>query len=253
MSGNTKLLEFNDFFVKEYKYLLGFTRSIDTRNDYESLLHDCYLKIANRIKLSGYSGSTYLNYMRCTIMNKYKTFYRDRKFTIEFDNPDYISEVETVLLEENEYQDIRQEHDSDMGFLNSMAFEYVDKYFDEKQYMIFKTYFVLKHKHLNYKQLAVATNLSQTSVSKTIKHIKKELRFNLMCYINNGKNVMEMKELLTKAEAVLAKDLNRNKAEYSITYQQIFGKPWTGCSCNLRSMRESIRMWYDKNKNILNT
>jgi hypothetical protein len=118
--------------------------------------------------------------------------------------------------------------------------------------MIFKTYYVLKHKHLNYKQLALATNLSQTSVSNTIKTIKKDLRLNLLSYINTGYRIMELQQLIGKVELILKTDVQQNKQNYRETYQQVFGKPWVGCGCNVNPMREALRVWYEKNKQLLN-
>lgn len=252
ITGDTKIKEFDNFFVNNYKFLLNFTKSIDTRNDYESLLHDCYLKCHTRISISGYSGSTYLNYMRCTIMNTYKTSYRNRKYTVDIEHPDYQEVVEERLLEDFEYHEQRKDYDNEMSFLNTMAFEYVNKYFSPRDNMIFKTYYVLKHRHLNYKQLAIATNLSQTSVSNCVKNVKKSLKENLVCYINTGYNVMELKELLLKVEAILKTDHRANKRNYMELYLKIYNKNWTGCGCNTAPLHQALKSWYDKNKELLN-
>ena len=246
ITGVTKVQEFNQFFTREYKYLLGFTRSIDVRNDYESLLHDCYLKAATRISLSGFSGSTYMNFLRCTIMNTYKTRYRDRKYSVDIEHPDYQEVVEERLLEEHEYAEQRKEYDNDMAFLNTMAYEYVNKYFSPREEMIFKTYYVLKHRHLNYKQLSEATNLSQTSVSNTIKTIKKSLKTNLMCYINTGMTMEELAAIQQQVQAILKTDVRANKRNYMDLYFKIFGKHWSGCGCNTGPLREALKAWHDK-------
>lgn len=251
ITGGTKVQEFNKFFTDNYKYLLGFSRSIDVRNDYESLLHDCYLKVATKVS-SGYSGNTYLNYMRCTIMNTYKTSYRDRKYTVDIEHPDFQDVVEERLLDDHEYAEQRKEYDNEMAYLNTMVYEYVNKYFSPRDNMIFKTYYVLKHKHLNYKQLAIATNLSQTSVSNCVKNVKKSLKQNLVCYINTGMNTMELQQLLKEIEAVLKTDVRQNKRNWMDVYNKIYGKQWSGCTCNLNSLKEGVRGWYEKNKNNIN-
>jgi len=266
MTGQTKTQEFNQFFISNYDMLLGFAKSINVKNDYESLLHDCYIKCHKRIDLSGYSGNTYLNFMRVTITNTYKTAYRDRKPMVAIsthgedsvlsggDNrlQSWNAKAEAKLLDDYEYELYRQEYDREMSFYNTMVYAYVNKYFDARDNMIFKTYYVLKSKHLNYKQLAAATNLSMTSVSNCIKHIKKSLRNNLMCYLNTGMNKMELQALLNKVQAILLTDPRQNKQNYRETYQQVFEKPWNGCSCNTEPMRQALRAWYDKNKDNLN-
>jgi len=190
MTGITKIEEFNNFFVNEYKYLLGFSKSIDPRNDYESLLHNCYLKIYQRIALSGYSGSTYLNFMRCTIMNTFKTNYRDKKHTIDAEDLHVVNEVEDYLRDQEDYLDQQKENDEKNQIINTYVYEYVQKYYSPQENMVFKTYFVLKHKHLNYKQLSQATGLSMNAVSIIIKKIKKDLKANLKNYMLNGERVI---------------------------------------------------------------
>ena len=251
MTGNT-IAQFNDFFVENYNYLLGFSRSIDIRNDYEDLLHNCYIKCNNRIRLSGYSGTSFMNFIRVTIMNTYKTFYRDRKHTVDFESQNYSQMVEEILLNDYDNDVSRKQYINDVQFINTMIYEYVNKYFNQKENMIFKTYYLLKYKHLNYKQLADATGYSITSVSNTIKNIKKELKFNLECYINTNYNVMELKELLLKVELVLKTDVRQNKQNYQEVYKLIYNKPWSGCNCNLLSLKQGIQTWYEKNKQYLN-
>jgi len=245
---NIKVKEFDEFFVKEYKYLKGFAKSINVKNDYENLLHDVYIKCRGRIALSGYSGQTYMNFIRVSIMNTYKTNFRDTKYTIDFNNYDYSSEIEEKLQSDNKYEELRLQYDNDIIFINTLAYEYVDRYFTEKENAIFKTYYLLKHKQLNYKQLAEATNYSITSVSNTIKKIKKSLKENLLCYINTGLNKMELEDKLKKVEEILKKDLRHNLGEYKQIYLLVFGKGWSGCSCQLNNLRQSLVTWYDKNK-----
>lgn len=251
MTGTTQLQEFNQFFSANYNYLLGFAKSINVRNDYESLLHNSYLKCAKRIDLSGYSGSTYLNYARVTIINTFKTNYRDKRHTIDCDNPDYQEEIENILIEEHEYQEQKKLREQEMSYINTQAFEYCDKYFTPRDNMIFKTYYVLKHKHLNYKQLAEATGYSITSVSNTIKRMKKSLRENLITFINTGYNNMEVQDLIKKVEAILPTSVERNAQNYKETYFQVFGRHWSGCPCNKGVMREALRSWLIKTKSNL--
>lgn len=262
MSGLTKIDEYNRFFVDNYKYLLGFAKSIDVSNDYESLLHDSYVQGEQRIRLSGYSGNTFLNFIRVIIMNRYKRNYRDTKHTVELNTADYIaneynenysSEIEAKLQKEKYFEDQQKQYDYEMMYLNTMAYEYVNKYFSEKENMIFKTYYVLKHKHINYKILSDCTGYSITNVSKTIKKIKKSLKLNLLCYINTGLNVMELEDKIKRVEQTLAKPLNKNLGEYKATYILVFGQPFkTSCSCQLPRIRIVLQEWVNKNKTILN-
>lgn len=253
MSGNTKTVkEFDKFFSQNYKYLLGFTKSIDVRNDYESMLHDCYLKCRTRLALSGFSGHNYLNYTRVTIINTYKTSYRDMKRTIDYTSVEHENEIEDALQQNFEYDEANKQYDYEMVYLNTLAYEYVNKYFNPKENAIFRTYYLLKHKKLNYKQLALATHYSQNTVSNTIKRIKKDLKINLMCYINTGLNKMELADKIKLAEDTLAKPFQKNLGLYKQTYITVFGKPFkSSCNCQIPRIRTDLQTWVANNKPLL--
>lgn len=251
MTGNT-IQDYNLFFTDNYDYLLGFAKSINVRNDYESLLHNVYLKCAKRIILSGYSGSTFLNFTRVSIMNTFKTNYRDKRHFLELDVPEITNEAEEQLLSEEQYLEEKQQKQLEMSYINTQAFDYVNKYFNAKENMIFKTYYVLKHKHLNYKQLAEATGYSITSVSNIIKNIKKSLRENLITYINTGYNNMELQELIVKVEKILPSEVRTNSQYYKELYFQVFNRHWQGCNCNLSSLKQDLKQWLIKTKSNLN-
>lgn len=246
-----KVREFNRFFTKEYKYLRGFAKSIDIRNDYESLLHDCYLKCLTRIAVSGYSGSTYLNFVRVTITNSYKTAYRDKKHTQDIETPEISNEVEEQLQSEQQYQDYLQAFNLDVSYINTYIYAYVNRYYDLKHEYIFKTYTILKHKQLTYKQLSTATGFTLDYVSKIVRRIKKDLQKHLWYYIQNGEELMDKKLLVEKVGVVIQTDFNRNLGNYKDVYIEVFGHPWTGCSCNMRVMRQQLIDWYNQNKDKL--
>jgi DNA-directed RNA polymerase specialized sigma subunit len=67
-----------------------------------------------------------------------------------------------------------------------MIFEFIEENFNQKEVFVFRTYYLLKHKHLNYKTLAQVTGYSITSVSNIVKKIKKSIRENLQAYIMTG-------------------------------------------------------------------
>ncbi len=246
-----KVKEFDNFFVTNYTYLLGFTKSIDVRNDYENLLHDVYIKLRNRITLSGYSGTTYLNFTRVTIMNTYKTLYRDKKRTIEYGSNDHSDEIENQLQQEYDYQEQHNTNDMRMSYINTSIYEYVDRYFTPKENAIFKTYYCLKHKRLNYKQLSKATGYSITSVSNTINRMKKNIRENLKTYILTGMNNEELQAMLKEVEEVLKLPIGTYSTKYKELYRKIYNKNWTGCNCQIIRLRETLKQWYDSNKSII--
>jgi RNA polymerase sigma factor (sigma-70 family) len=179
---------FDEFYVKEYKYLKSFARSINPSADYESLLHDCYIKCRDRIEVVGYQGSDYMNFVRVTIMNQYKSNYRlqKKRIFIDIENPDFYNNIEQTLLQQEHFQEQQKDTDQLNSYFNTMIYEYVQERYSPKEIFIFKTYYLLKHKHLNYKTLSTVTGFSMTSVSNTIKRMKKDLKENLMSYIYSG-------------------------------------------------------------------
>lgn len=181
-----KIEEFNKFFTENYNLLTGFSKSINPKADYESLTHNSYIKCINAIEKRGYDGKDYLNFTRVVVMNTYKSNYRDKKNIISFEDADFEIEIESCLhlkdYQDQQEEEIRRKEE----FLNTIIYEFVDRYYSRKENFIFKTYYLLQRKKINYKQLSEVTGYSITSVSNVIKKIKKDLKENLLRYINTG-------------------------------------------------------------------
>jgi RNA polymerase sigma factor (sigma-70 family) len=186
-----KLKLFDEFFVKNYKYLIGFTKSINPSHDYQNTLHDVYVKLRERIEVNGYRGTDFLNYTRCSLMNTYKSQYRadKKRQMVDIENPDYHNTIEQILLQGQNQQEQQNEVDNRNIYLNTLIYEYIDVHFTAKERFVFSTYYLLKHKHLNYKTLAEVTGYSITSVSNIIKRMKKDIRENLELYIMSGNTI----------------------------------------------------------------
>lgn len=73
----------------------------------------------------------------------------------------------------------------------------------------------------------------------------------LMCYILTGERIMELEEKIKKVEILLQKDLRHNLGEYKSYYLLIFGKGWNKCGCQLNLLREELKVWLIKNKEII--
>jgi len=186
-----KTKEFDEFFKENYKYLNEFSKSINPKNDYKSLVHDVYLRTRTRINEHGYDGHDYLNFTRVALMNLFKSNYRSekKKTMINIENEDYYQTIEQILLQKEEQNEQENDRQNLNVYLTTMVYDYIDHYYNQKEVFIFRTYYLLKHKHLNYKQLAEATGYSITSVSNIIKKMKKDLRQNLKSYILNGQRI----------------------------------------------------------------
>jgi len=247
MNNEDKVNEFNQFFSSNYKYLKGFTKSIDCKADYENLLHHVYLKVRDRIETNGYNGNEYMNFTRVALMNSYKSQYRQNKKIqiIDIDDEDFTNHIETILVNQEELLQQDQLIQAEISYIINGIYEYVEKYFNQKELFVFRTYYLLKHKHLNYKQLSEATGYSVTSVSNIIKRIKKELRQNLKIYLKTGS---KMEELQKEIEALLQKDIYKHFNDYKTMYLKIYGRCWAGCKCHKPALKQEIINWYEQNK-----
>lgn len=249
MTDHTKeILSFNQFFSDNYKYLKDFCKSINPAHNYEDTLHHCYLKAYDKISRTGYDGDDYLNYFRVILMNNYKGDYKkERKYQmINISDPDFISYIDNRLLflEEQDEQD-QQLYNRNV-FINSIIFDYLDKYCSQKEIFIFKSYFLLHHKKLTYKKLAEITGYSLNSVANIIKKIKKQLRRDIISYINSG---VTMDELINDVKILLeTKNVNRYWSEYCNMYNKITGNNWMGCKCKGQNLYSWLNNWYNKNK-----
>jgi len=243
-----KIREFDQFYSNNYRYLLGFSKSINPQADYESLTHDLYIRARNRIEVNGFSGDTFLNYTRVGLMNLYKSNYRsDKKHQlIDIENPDYYGCVEEHL-QMKEYQEEQQDELNNLNtYLTSNVYEYLDKYTTPKEQYIFKTYYLLSHHHINYKELSRITGYSITSVSNIIKRLKKQLRVSLSLYIREGIN---MEELLEQTRLQLLEPINAgNWEKYKALYKKIYGSDYRKCECKRQNLMNEIINWYNQNK-----
>jgi len=184
-----KVEEFDRFFCNEYEYLRSFAKSINPQADYDCLLHDVFIRCKDRISTAGFTGNTFLNFTRVALMNQYKSNYRlqQKRTTVDINNENYYGFIEYNLqlkLEQEEQDKELQDHTS---FVNTMIYSYIDEYYDEREKFVFKTYFLLKPKKINYKQLSEATGYSITAVSNIIKRMKQDIKLNLERYINGYK------------------------------------------------------------------
>lgn len=239
---------FDRFFCKEYNYLKGFTKSINPQHHYADTLHDCYLRARNRIAENGFTGTTYLNYFRVTLMNYFKSQYRNKKQhqLIDIENPDYMGLTEQILAMKEEQEEQQKELDITNIYLTSNVYEFLNKYASAKEQFIFRSYFLLHKHHINYKELSRITGYSITSVSNIIKRLKKDLRRSIKCYIING---ISMDELLLEVENQLKEPINAgNEEKYKALYKKIWGQDYRGCSCKRQKLANEIINWYNQNR-----
>lgn len=249
VTGHTKEIQaFNQFFENNYRYLRNFCKSIDPKHHYEDTLHQCYLKAHDKIDKCGYDGDDFLNYFRVIIMNTFKGNYtQEKKYSfIDIEDPNFIPYIDNILLYNEDQEDQETELHHRNIYINSVIFEFLDKYCTQKEVFIFKSYFLLHHKKLTYKKLAEITGYSLNSVANIIKRIKKQLRKDLVSYINTG---LTMEELINEVKILLdTKLIGRDWNAYCDMYKKITGNRWTACKCKSQRLLSWMQNWYNTNK-----
>lgn len=248
MDNSEQVKKYDEFFTQNYLYLKSFTKSINPKHEYNDTLHDVFLKCRNRIEENGFEGQGFLNYTRVSLMNQYKSTYRNnkKKELVDIDDENFYSTIEEALAQTEDQSQQENELYNRNTYLVSMVYEYLDKYYDDRDKFVFRVYYLLKHKHLNYKQLSEACKMSITTVSNIIKKIKGDLRINLKTFILTGSKMDE--KLKIEVADVLTKDVNTYWRTYLEIHQKIFGTKWNGCRCKSGKLKTIIQEWYNKNK-----
>lgn len=184
-----KVKEFDQFFIDNYSKLLMNANSITSHYDYSSdIVNDVYLKVRQRIELSGFTGTNYFGFCWMSIQNDWFVLCNRKKIRhfIDIDDHDNhfndIERAEQYLLTEEEWNQKQEEYYQKIEFIVRILFNYIETNYNEKESYLFKTYFLLGE---TYKQLSVRTNYSQAYISNTIKPMKRDLRNNFTEFLKS--------------------------------------------------------------------
>lgn len=180
---------FDQFFANKYEKLLMEARSITQHNEYSAdIVNDTYLKVRQRIWLSGYTGTNYHAFVWQSISNEWKVLCNRKKIRSFIDINDEddhyrdIEHAENVLQDINRDNDHQEEYYQKIEFIVRMLFNYIETKYDSKATYLFKFYFI---EGTTYAELAERTGYSQAYISQTIKPMKLELRNNFKQYLKD--------------------------------------------------------------------
>lgn len=193
--------EFDNFFNKNYHKLLREATSITKHYDYSAdIVNDTYLKVRQRIWLSGFTGSHHA-YCWMSIQNEWKVLCNRNKIRhfVELDvedngeansngNGNHYGKMkhndrdhaEQVLLQQQEWNDQQEEYYQKIEFIVRILFNYIESNYNERDATLFKFYFI---EGTTYKDLSRITGYSQAYISNTIKPIKKSLKHNFQQFL----------------------------------------------------------------------
>jgi DNA-directed RNA polymerase specialized sigma24 family protein len=194
MTGETLYMDlvksFDSFFADKYSKLLNEAVSITQHYDYSAdMVNDAYLKVRQRIWNSGYTGNNYHGFVWQSISNEWKVLCNRKKIRTFIDihdeenHFDDVQKAEEVLLENKQLDDLREEQYQKIEFIVRMLFRFIETNYGEKQSYLFKTYFLCGD---TYEQLSKRTGVNIAIISKTIKPMKKDLKYNFETYLKNN-------------------------------------------------------------------
>lgn len=206
MNKNEQIIMLNNFFTTGYTTMVNIARtiqngvrgSINTRNsksesgvnniiwqnDYKDSIHNCYLKVLERINsgklehtenIKGYTLIT----LKHEIIDRHN---EDAKR--DYANLSEVQiEAEQILIDKEQSIESTAKYLDEIRHISKEIFQYLDQRYTDKQLSVFKIYFL--NNKMTYRKVSKLTNYSIGFVSETIKIIKKDLKENLINYINN--------------------------------------------------------------------
>jgi RNA polymerase sigma factor (sigma-70 family) len=184
--------EFDRFFANKYDKLLYEAQSITSHSDISSdLVNDTYLKVRQRIWLSGFTGTNYHGFCWRSIQNEWKVLCNRKKIRTFIDIGDTdnhyhdINLAEQVLLDIEHDNNNQEEYYQKIEYIVRMLFNYIETRYDSRASFIFKFYFV---EGITYEELSNRINYSQAYISNTIKPMKKDLKNNFRAYLISKQN-----------------------------------------------------------------
>ena len=185
-----KVEELDETFQREYKTIMRSANTICksySNSTVTDVVHNAYLKLRRKVERDGFQGDNMMGYIWVSIRNEYGMELRKEKrnktvfmHNIHYNDVDYSSVVERVLLEQDEIIKSSQQYDNDLMDITRELFEYVELIFDPKETYLFKNYYLTPKS--TYKKLAARTGYSIMDCSIIMKSMKKRIREGFIPY-----------------------------------------------------------------------
>lgn len=184
--------DFDRFFASKYEKLLNEAISITQHYDYSpDMVNDAYLKVRQRIWLSGYTGTNFHGFVWQSISNEWKVLCNRKKIRqfVDIDLDDNNEhgyhhadrmKAEQQLLQEQQWNDDQEQYYEKIEFIVRILFNFIESNYNERDATLFKFYFI---EGTTYKDLSKMTGYSQAYISNTIKPMKKSLKNNFQTFL----------------------------------------------------------------------
>jgi hypothetical protein len=183
LSGKTLIEKYNEIFTENYDKLKRIAQQDD------DVLHHVYIKNLNRFDTNDFFSAhtsietKLLNFMSLSIHNHSKTMAKQTGKHIEINDDAENKLVLNDLIEKHDLQ-----HYQELQYLTEKLFEYTGKHYNEAENYTFRVYYLwdVNNKKITYTKLSEITGYSVSKVCGIITKIKKDLRQNLINYINDN-------------------------------------------------------------------
>lgn len=173
-------IKLNKFFIHQYGWLHNYCTLLN-KNNADEILHETFIKLSKRMK-KPFTGNI-TGYTIISLNNTMKSLLKNNNIN---DIEQHQKELEHFLQDRDVDNVDRINYLENIQYLSKNIFNYLEKYYSEKDVYIFKIYFL--NKKMTYKKVRTITDYSESTISNTIKVIKKDLKKNLIKYIDEENN-----------------------------------------------------------------
>lgn len=176
-----ELQDFNCWYNQNYKKIM--TWAINNRIDADTV-HDSYIKVNERITKLGYTGSTYMTYIKRSIQNLNINNKLKKKYNhIDIDNTDFKNTIEKKLMDTDDFHKDDQLYQEQLMYFSKNLFKYIDSQsYDDEWKFVFKSYFLASGR-FTYHKLTEVTGINKNKCTEIITTMKSDIRDNLINYI----------------------------------------------------------------------
>lgn len=155
--------------------------------DYQDILQNNLIKVRERISRSGFTSSNFFGFVWMGISNDFKTKKKKESRKIFHDVEDRNIQEDLLTILEGDNHDSQKYYD-DLELFTKSLFNYIEINYPKKKATLFKTYYLTNAN--TYQKLAEQSGLSEKYIKDCISSMKKDLRLNLLNFINSTARVI---------------------------------------------------------------
>lgn len=177
---------FNNFYSGYYKKLLAWSKRHKIPED---TLHDSYILIHDRIARVGFTGNSFITYVKLSAKNLHinNSKKSSKVHFIDVFDEDWVNTIEDVLTELDNDNTNRLIYQDELLFFSKMLFKFIDyKGYDEEWKFVFKTYFLMSGR-MTYLKLTEMTDVNKNKCTKIITQMKADIKSELLNWIKENK------------------------------------------------------------------